>query len=412
MKTVLIVAAGNSLSHLGKALALYTALRQQGFRALIAACGKYAPALERLEIPFLPVSDLPETNRAAPPFPAISWFAAPRSISGCIREEIALLERCRPDAVIGIFRFTLKAAAQNCGIPFYSLSCGCLLPENDEPLGFPGGLQDSDRQRTNIDYFFRYAGSRIRQAAQRLGISLRLDDAREMLRGRLTFLWDFPEFMPIKHQRDLLHCGPIDWHDWPYDEIDYAAVPDRGKPLALVSFGTCNYSREVLTRTVDNLSALGYQVIFSTGWQTATAPRFSGRPGAVTGVGMLPLAKLLPFADLLVCHGGQLSIFAALRARVPVLVIPFQPEQAHNALCLERLGCGRSLVRPVLFHGRSDVYQRRLDELRDIEFQEQIQAFTGQPELSRRLQDASQILRRYRGVESVVENLRRELGDA
>jgi UDP:flavonoid glycosyltransferase YjiC (YdhE family) len=179
LKTILIAAAGNSLSHLGKALSLYKALQQKSYRPVLAACSKFTPILERMEIPFESVADLP--GEKASPFPVISWFSDPDTVAGCLREEIALLEQEQPDAIIGIFRFTLKAAAQIPNIPYYSLSCGCLMPNTNEPLGFPAERKESKKQQTNIDYFFRYAGSRLQRAADKTGISLPIRDAREML---------------------------------------------------------------------------------------------------------------------------------------------------------------------------------------------------------------------------------------
>jgi UDP:flavonoid glycosyltransferase YjiC (YdhE family) len=408
LKTILIAAAGNSLSHLGKALSLYKALQQKSYRPVLAACSKFTPILERMDIPFESVAALPGEN--ASPFPVISWFSDPDTVAGCLREEIALLEKEQPDAIIGIFRFTLKAAAQIANIPYYSLSCGCLMPNTNEPLGFPAERKESKKQQTNIDYFFRYAGSRLQRAADKTGISLPIRDAREMLLGEQTFLWDFPEFMPIASQEDIIHCGPIDWNNWPYDKFDYSAIQSDEKPLALVSFGTCNFSRKILTRIVDNLCALGYQVIFSTGGQSSRIPEFAGKSRQlVTGVSMLPLEKLLPFASLLVCHGGQLSIFAALKAQVPVLVMPFQPEQAHNAVCLERMGCGYSLVGPTFFYGRSDVYHNLFDNLSDCQIRARIRALTEQKELPKRLRAASLTLAKYRGAETVAETIERTL---
>jgi len=67
-------------------------------------------------------------------------------------------------------------------------------------------------------------------------------------------------------------------------------------------------------------------------------------------------AGIIHRAALTLCHGGQLTVFEALAGRSPVLVLPLQPEQAHNGLCLARLGCGRSLLPPRPFLGDSRTY--------------------------------------------------------
>jgi len=74
---------------------------------------------------------------------------------------------------------------------------------------------------------------------------------------------------------------------------------------------------------------------------------------------------VLRHTDLLVCHGGQMTIFEALLRSVPVLVIPSQPEQAHNGLCVERIGCGLRLAPSIAFKGDTKTY---------------VDAFIGQPD--------------------------------
>jgi len=107
---------------------------------------------------------------------------------------------------------------------------------------------------------------------------------------------------------------------------------------------------------------------------------------------------LLERAALLICHGGQQTVFEALVRGVPVGVFPFHPEQAQNGLCLERLGAGARLVPPTVFWGSSDVYVRALDAMDDAQLDARLLALRG---LTARTPDPGL----DRGAERVAERL-------
>lgn len=406
VKTFLIVAAGNSLSHVGKALALRAALIGKGHRVVIAAGQGFAWIFAWLGISFEVISDIQETDQSS--FPTVSWFINAAVVRDCVLKEIALIEKHKPDAVVGIFRFTLKAAAQMAGVPFYAMSCGCLLPVMEEALGFSSDEPGALRQRENVDYFFRYAGTRLERVFRSLGSAENVADGRWLLTGKKTFLWDFPEFMPIGANADMFYSGPVEWTDWPYEDFDYTELTVSSKPLAVVSFGTCNSSRYILQRVTENLLALGFRVVISTGGQYGLPWQITNHQD-VQVVNMVSLPKLFSHASLLVTHGGQLTIFSAIRAKIPVLVMPFQPEQAHNAVCLERIGCGARLIEGEPFCGKTEIYRQRLEKMSDAQIRQRIRTLLQRDGLEGNLHLYSNILQGYSGAESAAAMLDKEL---
>ena len=108
-------------------------------------------------------------------------------------------------------------------------------------------------------------------------------------------------------------------------------------------------------------------------------------------------------ASLMVTHGGQLTIFEALCHQVPVVVMPFQPGQAHNGVCLERIGCGVRLVPPAPFQGNSRVYGDKLRELTDNHIKQKIRYLADSAETPIYLAAVKLILDRYRGAETIAD---------
>jgi len=399
----LILPENHSLSHLAKSLAVAEALQGAGHEVLLGVGGGRAAFLEGRGVPYRVLPAIQEDDRSG--YPAVAWFRDPRRLEACILAEAALIGSFRPDRVLGIFRCTARASTALTGVPYDALTCGCMLPEYDEVLGF--GPEDPGRetQAFFLRSFFGYAARKASQALVKLGLAP-VPDLRWMLKGDRTFLWDFPEFAPLPPGTGAIHVGPVFWHGWSRDCPDLEAPLACPMPLAIVTFGTCVNSARTSVRMVELLLAMGFQVVLAAGGQD---PLLAGvrRHPHLTVCSFAPLHLLFPRAALTVCHGGQLTVFEALQGRCPVLVLPLQPEQAHNGLCLARLGCGRALVAPQPFLGHSRAYTDAFEALDDGVLRAKLGAFLETPGLDARLARAQALLQPYRGAGTLAGLLER-----
>ncbi|MHB8707499.1 MAG: glycosyltransferase [Desulfuromonadales bacterium] len=391
----LIVPGNNSLSHLGKALAVRDGLTAGGHDLLIAVSRARAAFLEHREIPHVVLPDIQEADGAG--FPGVAWFQRPAQLAAVITAERQLLETLRPDRVLGIFHFTLLAAARLAGIPCDSLCCGCMLPGVVDALGFAPGEHGYEQQGAVMDGFFRYAGHRLSQTLAGFGLPA-VSDAREMLLGERTFLWDIPEFQPGAVRPGVVHVGPVLWDGWAYDDLDWVYLDRQPRPLAILSYGTCSGSLQEARRLVRLLGELGYQVAATHGQTGDEGPP----PEWLTWCRFAPLPQLLDRASLFVCHGGQLSVFEALSRQVPVAVMPFQPEQAQNGVCLEQLGWGERLVPGQVFLGRPAVYTEALQQRSDSSLMDTLAALATRRD---QLSQASNLLAPYQGNALLLKTL-------
>ena len=62
--------------------------------------------------------------------------------------------------------------------------------------------------------------------------------------------------------------------------------------------------------------------------------------GNVLATSHIPLSRILPYADLLIHHGGIGSTYAGFFSSTPALVMPHAFDQSFNAHLVERLGVG------------------------------------------------------------------------
>ncbi len=397
----LLVPGNNSLSHVAKCLAIVDELQARGHEAAVAVSRRHSPFLQKLSVNHAVLPDIQENDESG--FPSVEWFRNPQHIVNCINAEVELLRQFKPDRVLGVFRFTLKASAQLAGIPYDALICGCMLPDSKEVLGFADHEPGRDMQRIILDGFFRYAGSRLDDALNTLGLDKTNSDIRKNLMGERTYLWDFPEFSPLPAGDGILHVGPLSWNKWPYDPIDLGFVVNGSDPLAVVAFGTCTVCRASMERILRVLVGMGYRVLLAAGGQKELLGILPDVAQVMTFT-YAPLHAILPHASLLVTHGGQLTVFEALQNEVPVVVMPFQPEQAHNGVCLERLGCGVRLVPPHPFQGNSKVYVDALESMTDEAIRAKISSLVQNPLTPARLAEVRHIIGRYGGVKKLVDS--------
>jgi hypothetical protein len=336
-------AAGNTLSHLAKCLALREALAARGHEVHLVTTAGRSGFLRALDVAHEVLPEPGDVDRAAAP--TLAWFRAPR-FEACVRAEVDLLRRLRPDRVLGVFRFTGALSALLAGVPYDALVCGCMTPACDETLGFAPGAPGEREQAEAIAFFRRAGAERAAPALRRLGLDP-VDDAWALLLGDRTFLWDMPEFQPLRPFPGVVHVGPIRWDGWPVDGGAAERLAALRDPVAVVSFGTGGPHGPVAARVAELLRELGFSVALAAGsrehpdWP-ASGPRFAA-------FDFLPVDRALERAALVACHGGQGIAFEALRRGLPLLVVPFQPEQSQNGRCLERLGCGIRLVEPPPF---------------------------------------------------------------
>jgi UDP:flavonoid glycosyltransferase YjiC (YdhE family) len=395
----LLIPGNNSLSHIAKSLALESELSGRGHQVLIAVSKKHSPFLHRLHLTHAVLPDIQEADDG--PVPSWEWFRRVDRVQSCIQAEIELMNQYRPDGILGIFRFTTKIAAAVAGIDYDTLVCGCMLRDHDEVLGFAPEEPGAGYQAEYLNNFFSFAGRKIGRAADRFGVAVD-SDARAMLEGRRTFLWDFPEFMPLPRRADRIHVGPLKWELGSRADRVPRSPAETRRPLALMSFGTCCASRPAAQKLVDCLLDQGYYVLVAAGGQPDLM-QLRSSSSHMTLCSFAPLKPLISRAALVISHGGQMTLFESMAQGVPVLVMPFQPEQAHNGVCLERLGCGRRLIPAVAYRGDSTAYVAALAARGRLQISETIQSVTRDPRTPTRLAECKALIGAYRGAERIAD---------
>ena len=174
----------------------------------------------------------------------------------------------------------------------------------------------------------------FRALRRRLGLTPRRGYLEEM-EGDHTLLCDLPMLFP---QRELPasfeFIGPLFHGDTAVDD-EVKAFVDNGRPSLLVTMGSSGDFSRLAALNDERFAA--YNILVA-----------GDRDGVLRGDHVLarPFVNnsgILPAIDLVVCHGGNGTLYQALAHGVPVLCSPCVFEQEWNVAAVERLGLGERL---------------------------------------------------------------------
>ena len=167
--------------------------------------------------------------------------------------------------------------------------------------------------------------------------------------NELTLIPDLPEFFPTRHlPRTYHYLGPLTWKP-AKGTLQDPEIPENNatEPLIYLTMGTTG--DDAFLRAVrDLLTHSPLRAVITTAGQ---APGLASLPGKLSITDYADGDLLCQQADIVVCHGGNGTIYQALRQGKPVVGIPFIPDQEYNMRRVEGLGLGRTVM-PKDFYDR------------------------------------------------------------
>ncbi|MCE0761676.1 glycosyltransferase [Pseudonocardia kujensis] len=143
-----------------------------------------------------------------------------------------------------------------------------------------------------------------------------------------------PDRAPRVPLRPVPFAEPAPLPDW---------VGEPGPPLVYLTLGTAFAEGSVLRTAIRALGRLPARVLVAAG-PMIDAALVDDLPATVRVEQWVPQADLLPYAALVVHHGGSGTTLGALANGVPQLVLPQGADQFDNAGAVVSVGAGRRLL--------------------------------------------------------------------
>lgn len=373
----ILVATWPFLGHLLPHIEIARGLQQRGHDIAIYCHSTTLPLLRNTGFQFFPFFRLDQSpckGGLIRDKQKLSWARPWRAMKMCtswvldsVPEQVADLEDIiriwKPDVLVSdeiMWGCTLIVAEKH-HLPLAVCSTfgGCMLPGPDAPL-FGWGLgplrgPGSHAIHRGIDF----AVSAIASSSRRQANNYRLEHGLRPLKGPLRahagnasvyLARGCPQF--DYERRDLpnsvRYIGPLAWSG-DTEEREPAwlkGVVQSRRPIVYVSEGTVQTGPPTLLQAaVRGLRGEDFQVIITTGSRPTSELEQSRLPPNMLVKDWIPERLVLPFASVVVSAGGAGTVFGALEAGVPVLVVPQQSDQPDNAQRVIRSGVGLSLPR-------------------------------------------------------------------
>jgi MGT family glycosyltransferase len=346
VRRILALPEGHFLAHVSRLLEIAKALRGMGREVIFAGEGDYLrlPREAGFEVRSLSTMN-PEKALGQARKGRVRYHEV-EDMRRMVEAELDLYEDLRPDMVMCDDRMTAATSCELAGIPlavvlnaswtnYYAVRWRA--PEHSNFTRILG------RKLTTalvpaLKRFVLWADSiPVKRYRKSQGLDTS-GNTWDFWYGDLNLIADLPEYGPSANLPEGFHyVGPIIWEP----EIaapEWLSRLDSSRPVLYITMGSTGLPA-FFHRAVGAFGGTEYQCMVT----TARMVDLSGAPRNFHVTDYAPGGKLMARADVVVCHGGNGTIYQALRSGVPIIGIPAHVDQEFNLDRVVDLGVGVKL---------------------------------------------------------------------
>lgn len=344
-KPVILIFPFDLMSHFFRSLRVAIALKDR-YEVYMNGSGKYDYWLEKAGIKSFSCLQL-DAESALEKVGKFdfSWLNA-AALESVYLDQVRTIKEFKPALVIGDTSFSLKMAAEGTGVRYLSI----LNAYSTRYYRFTRRLSPRHRAAPLISWLpdmFYLPMVRMGEAWNFSQILKEFNKVRakyslrksphylEELAGDLNVLCDLPEIFPQKKLPDNFHfIGPL-FHAFDLANGSLLGKLEPAKPTILLTLGSSTDWEHFTFINRNEFSA--YNVIVVGEKSDILDAPFLLKTRFVN------YDEVLPEVDLVICHGGNGTLYHALKNKVPVLCLEAHLEQTWNIQRMEELGYGQAL---------------------------------------------------------------------
>ncbi len=372
-KRVLMLPESGTLAHVSRLLEIGRELRARGHSVSFGGDphGKYMHLVESAGLPILPMSALSQDRIQQVERKAGVDYYDFEYLRDSVAEEIALFRRLNVDLVVSDFRNSVNVSARAAGVrhavvlgsTWTHFSDGIEEVTEQFPtrrlaigfgkhLGLPGqwliraATAASNAVLPTIKSIVLKQGNRPFNRVARLHGLPETEDLFETWRqADLVLIADLPSVGRLQegHPSNFRHIGPLTWSGETRPSLmleDFDRRHVARKTVLYFSMGSTGNPRYLELAFELFAEHPDYEVLMTTGGLIEIPDVL---PQNFFVAKFAPGSEVLARADVFISQGGSGSMYQAIGAGVPMLLIPYMHDQNWNALRVERLGLGRRL---------------------------------------------------------------------
>ena len=346
MKKILVMPDGNWLSHTSRPFEIAKVLRKLGYLVVFASDGQYMKLPRESGFEVLPIFTIsPQRVLKCSRAGLANWYDY-NLIKQCVEAELELFTREKPDLVLTDFRLSVSISCEIGEIPMVMVLNAAWTNYYSVPVRAPEHLKIARIVGSRIANLLAPIGKRWIQKSgnkgfnkyrREHGLPLR-GNIYDTWRGKLNLMVDIPEYSPTTNlPSDFHYIGPIVWE--PDIELPtWLNDLDPNKPTIYFTMGSTGYAR-FFDQAIEIFGDSKYQCIMT----TAGMAQISAIPSNFYVVDYAPGSEIMKRSDVVVCQGGNGTIYQAMSYGVPIIGIPTMHDQEYNLDRVEALGIGIQL---------------------------------------------------------------------
>ncbi len=335
-----------TLAHLARPLVLAGAAQRAGHRVTLARSDAYAAVAAHYDFTTEALSSISPRQFAAALASGSPLYDA-ATLDAYIADDLRIIERLKPDLVVGDFRLSLSVSARLAGVPYTTITNAYWSPYGNQRYTVPNLPLTHFLPIPVADILFnaarplafRYHALALDRVRRRHGLpSLGLDlrrvytDADRILYADTPGLFPLPG-APAQHR----FIGPILWSPPGSTPPWWNQLPED-RPIVYATPGSSGHAG-LLAQVIAALAPLPVSVIAASAGQRSALPHANN----LFLADFLPGTEAARRASLVICNGGSPTCQQALAAGVPVLGIPTNLDQFLNMDPIVAAGAGQLL---------------------------------------------------------------------
>ncbi len=347
MKRVLFFAEAVTLAHVARPIVLASGLDERVFEPIVACHPRSQRFLQGKPWQTLPLQSIDSAQFLASLARGSPVFDAP-TLRRYVREDLALINRVKPDLVVGDFRISLAVSARLAGVPYLTVTNAYWSPFGvDQAFPLPQLPMTRVLPIRLAAALFRGASPLAMRVHCRPMNSVRVEHGLEPLGSDLRRVYTDADWTLYADARELFptrelppthrFLGPLLWSP-PVPQPPWWDALPGDRPIVYLTLGSSGHPRTLQT-VLAALRDLPVTVMVS----TAGSPLAGQPPANVRVADYLDGTVAAARSSLVICNGGSPTSQQALAAGVPVLCIPSNADQFLNAAALVNAGCGLQL---------------------------------------------------------------------
>ncbi len=344
--TVLFVAEAVTLAHFARIISLAKSLDPSKYNIVIASDPRYLELEQPQPFSFQPIYSIPSSSftdalaKGKPVYDA-------NTLTQYVEDDLQLLDKIKPDLVVGDFRLSLSISAPLAKVPYaavvnayWSQFADIIYPIPDLTLTKILGVKLAQTLFNAVrPLVFAMHARPLNKARQRFGLpALKYDLRTAYTAADFTLYTDIPDAVPmLPTPSSHYHLGPVLWStntalpDW-WDKLP------TDKPIVFITLGSSGQAA-LLPMILQALAELSLTII------TATAGniRLTELPDNVFSHDYLPLDIVCQRSQIVISNGGSMTTYQAFSSGVPVIGIAGNMDQLLNMQAIEHMGAGITL---------------------------------------------------------------------